>query len=108
MENTSLYSEEIIIYLIWKIMKFARFPAIEFHYSGRAARLLNVGQISATAQWIGFLILQILTTLTSAYSTFNTLVDRLYINKIKVSLVGISQLSVFIFRPPVELQQSLI
>ena len=41
---------------------------------------------SATALWIGSLILQILTTLTSAYSTFNTLVDRLFINKIKVSL----------------------
>ena len=37
--------------------------------------------------WIIGLILQIVTTLTSAYSTFNTLVDELFIHKIKVILI---------------------
>ena len=42
-------------------------------------------RVSATFLWISGLILQIITTLTSAYSTFNVLVDRLFIQKIKVN-----------------------
>ena len=37
--------------------------------------------------WISGLILQIVTTLTSAYSTFNILVDGLFIRKIKVNFI---------------------
>ena len=62
-----------------KILKFARFPAIEFKYSDSVLKYLN-----ATSIWIGWLILQIVTTLTSAYSTFHVLVDRCFIRKIKV------------------------
>ena len=43
---------------------------------------------NATTIWIGNLILQIITTLTSAYSTFSILIDRLFIYKIKVFKVN--------------------
>ena len=62
-----------------KILKFVRFPAIEFQYSDAELQFFN-----ATSIWIIRLMLQILTTVTSAYSTFSVLVDRLFIQKIKV------------------------
>ena len=62
-----------------KILKFVQFPANQFHYSEKELKFLN-----ATSIWIGRLILQIVTTLTSAYSTFNVLIDRLFIRTIKV------------------------
>ena len=43
---------------------------------------------NATTIWIGNLFLQIITTLTSAYSTFSILIDRLFIYKIKVFKVN--------------------
>lgn len=63
-----------------KIFEFARFPAIEYQYSEATLEYVN-----ATSLWIGGLILQIITTLTTAYSTFSVLVNRLLIHKIKVS-----------------------
>ena len=62
-----------------KILKFARFPAIEFQYSDAHLKYLN-----ATSIWIVGLIFQIITTLTSAYSTFSVLFNRCFIRKIKV------------------------
>ena len=70
----------IISFSSFKISKFARFPAIEFQYSAFELEYLN-----ATSAWIGRLILQIVTTLTSAYSTFKVIIDRLFINKIKAN-----------------------
>ena len=67
-----------------KILKFARFPAIEFQYNGLRPKS---NKNFATFLWITGLILQIVTTLTSAYSTFNNFVDRLFIYKIKVNLI---------------------
>ena len=68
------------IYL--KLIKFTRFLAIMFQYDDKIRKIKFV---NATVLWVGGLILQIITTLTSAYSTFKILVDRLIINKIKVS-----------------------
>ena len=42
-------------------------------------------KLNATFLWISGLILQIVTTLTSAYSTFNVLLNRFYMEKIKVN-----------------------
>ena len=69
-------------FLGFKIFKFVRFPAIDFHYNESKLHLGN-----ATFLWIGGLILQIITTFTSAYSTFNVLIDRLIINKIRVHII---------------------
>ena len=63
-----------------KIFKFARFPVIEYQHSETTLQYVN-----ATTLWIGGLILQIITTLTTAYSTFSVLVNRVLIHKIKVS-----------------------
>ena len=66
----------------FKIVKFTRFPAIMFQYDEKMTELKFV---NATFLWISGLILQIITTLTSAYSTFNVLIDRFFIKKIKVN-----------------------
>ena len=66
-----------------KILKFARFPAKEFQYD-ELSDWPRFFKVNPTFIWIIGLILQIVTTLTSAYATFNTLVDELFIHKIKV------------------------
>ena len=62
-----------------KLFKFVHFPAIELQYDETQLKF-----VSATFLWISGLILQIVTTLSSAYSVFNVLIDRLFIYKIKV------------------------
>ena len=80
--HTVLYRLNNNCFLGVKICKFFRFPAIDFHYNESKLHFGN-----ATSLWIGGLILQILTTFTSAYSTFNVLIDRLIINKIRVHII---------------------
>lgn len=79
---------------MYKIIKFNRFPTIVFEYDKTIKTLTTVTdkvfgdeylRVNATFLWISGLILQIITTLTSAYSTFNVLIDRFFINKIKVN-----------------------
>ena len=65
-----------------KISKFVRFPALDFHYNDTKLKFGN-----ATSIWIGGLVLQIITTFTSAHSTFSVLIDRLIINQIKVYII---------------------
>ena len=67
-------------------MKFVRFPAITFQYSDLELRFLN-----ATSIWLGRLLLQMITTLTTAYSTFNVLIDRFIIHEIKVKVVVVNK-----------------
>ena len=63
-----------------RFTKFVHFPAIEFQYSEFK---LRIG--SPTFLWIGELTLQIITTLTTAYSVFNVIINRLFITKIKAT-----------------------
>ena len=63
-----------------RIYKFVHFPTIEFRYSELKLRFG-----SPTFIWIGELILQIITTLTTAYSVFNVIVTRLFISKIRAT-----------------------
>ena len=62
-----------------RIFEYKHFPAIEYKYDDAVMRT-----ISPTFRWIGDLILQVVTTLTSAYAVFNVIISRLVINKIKV------------------------
>ena len=60
-----------------RIFKYHHFPAIEYQYAEN-------GSLSPTFRWIGDIVLQIVTTLSSAYTVFNAIISRLIINKIKV------------------------
>ena len=44
----------------------------------------EIGSFSPTFRWIGDIVLQIVTTLSSAYTVFNAIICRLIIHKIKV------------------------
>ena len=63
-----------------RISKFVHFPTIEFEYSKFKLRFG-----SPTFIWIGELTLQIITTLSSAFSLFSVIVDRLFMSKIKAT-----------------------
>ena len=65
---------------IRRINEFVHFPVIEFQFSELSLRL-----VSPTFLWVSGFILQTVTTLSSAYSTFKVIIDRLFIYKIKVS-----------------------
>ena len=95
-----------------QIIKFTRFPAIMFQYDQTIQKLSDLPvvflRVNATFLWISGLILQIITTLTSAYSTFNVLIDRLFIKKIKVNCIVKNCPKIEnIFRLLVNLQQFL-
>ena len=64
-----------------RVNEFVHFPAIEFQYSEFPD---NLKFVTPTFLWIIGLILQIITTLTTAYSTFSVIIDRLFLSKIKV------------------------
>ena len=62
-----------------RIYKYHHFPAIEYQYKD-----VEIGAFSPTFRWIGDIVLQIVTTLTSAYTVFNAIICRVIIHKIKV------------------------
>ena len=62
-----------------RIYKYHHFPAIEYQY-----RDAEIGSLSPTLRWIGEIVLQIVTTLSSAYAVFNAIICRLIIHEIKV------------------------
>ena len=62
-----------------RIFKYHHFPAIEYQYKDA-----EIGSLSPTFRWIGDIVLQIVTTLSSAYTVFNAIICRLIIHKIKV------------------------
>ena len=63
-----------------RTIKFVHFPTLEFQYSESRLRFG-----SPTAIWICELILQIMTTLSSAYTAFNVIINRLFISNIKAT-----------------------
>ena len=92
--KTEPFSKEYDFGIFFKKIKFTRFPTLMFEYDQKVRQFTSVTdqifgeryfRVSATFLWISGLILQIITTLTSAYSTFKVLVDRLFIQKIKVN-----------------------
>ena len=70
----------IIKYYVENFKKFIRFPTIELEYNDGIS-------VSPTTRWIGNLVLQIVSTLSSANSTFSVLIDRMYINNLKVRII---------------------
>ena len=76
---TPLHQPRYFIITTLKLFKFVHFPAIELQYDETQLKF-----VSATFLWISGLILQIVTTLSSAYSVFKVIIDRLFIYKIKV------------------------
>ena len=76
---TPLHQPCYFVIYILKLFKFVHFPAIELQYDEKQLKF-----VSATFLWTSGLILQIVTTLSSAYSVFNVIIDRLFIYKIKV------------------------
>ena len=63
-----------------RISKFVHFPTIEFQYSESKLRFG-----SPTFIWIGELTLQIIATLSSAFSLFSVIINRLFMSKIKAT-----------------------
>ena len=70
----------VIEYNVENFQKFIRFPTIELEYNDGVS-------VSPTTRWIGNLVLQIVSTLSSANSTFSVLIDRMYINNLKVRII---------------------